>query len=289
MAILVDYSGVSLATVFSQRTSDFNPDFIRHLILNSLRMYNIKYRKDYGQMTLAVDSGSWRRDVFEQYKAARRKTREESTVDWNAVFETLNAVRDEIRDTFPYKVIGVHKAEADDVIGTVVQSFQEFGCSEPVMIISADKDFLQLQRYKNVRQWSPLTKKFISDANPHAYLLEHIFRGDTGDGVPNIKSDDDTFVSDKRQVPVSKKDIAAWCEAHRQGTLEKILPQELLRNYHRNRGLIDLAHTPNDIRDSILEEYAKPPLGSNGKILNYLISKRCNQLIGCAEEFFVTQ
>lgn len=286
MAILVDYSGVSLATVFSQRTTDFRPDFIRHLILNSLRMYNVKYRDEYGTMVLAVDSGSWRRDVFEHYKAGRRKSREQSTVDWQSVFDVLNEIRDEIRETFPYKVIAVRGAEADDVIGTIIENTTNFGSHEKICVISADKDFVQCQRYKHVKQWSPMTKKSVSHPKPHEYLLEHIFRGDSGDGIPNIKSDDDTFVAGKRQTPVSKKEIQTWLSAYEKDSLESVMTPQQYRNYNRNRTLIDLVYTPQAIADRIIEEYNKEPKGSNSNILNYLIKKRCNQLVACAEDFF---
>lgn len=72
-------------------------------------------------------------------------------MNWNEVFRILNLVREELKDNFPYKVVHMEGAEADDIIGALVQNTQEFGNHEPVMIISSDKDFIQLHKYSNVK------------------------------------------------------------------------------------------------------------------------------------------
>lgn len=286
--VIVDYSGIAIASVFSQLKSDkVEESFIRHLILNTLRMYNVKYRAKYGRMILACDGGSWRKDVYPEYKAGRRKNREESTLDWTEIFRILNKVQDEIAEYLPYNIIKIHGCEADDVIATLVTSTQEFGQYEPVMIISADKDFIQLQKYDNVQQFSPMTKKMVSDKNPAKYLFEHIVRGDGGDGVPNILSADDVFVSGTRQTPVTAKKIETWYSAYKTGSLQSVMDSNTYRNYIRNCKVIDLDQIPEDIKRNIEHTYNTLPQKGNGKVLNYLISNRCNQLVSCAEEFFV--
>lgn len=286
--VIVDYSGIAIASVFSQLKSDkVEESFIRHLILNTLRMYNVKYRAKYGRMILACDGGSWRKDVYPEYKAGRRKNREESSLDWTEIFRILNKVQDEIAEYLPYNIIKIHGCEADDVIATLVTSTQEFGQYEPVMIISADKDFIQLQKYDNVQQFSPMTKKMVSDKNPAKYLFEHIVRGDGGDGVPNILSADDVFVSGTRQTPVTVKKIETWYNAYKTGSLQSVMDSNTYRNYMRNCKVIDLDQIPEDIKRNIEHTYNTLPQKGNGKVLNYLISNRCNQLVSCAEEFFV--
>jgi len=289
--IIVDYSGIAMAALFAHGKPDgmLDESFIRHMILNSLRMYNSKFRKEYGQMVIAVDGGSWRRDVFPAYKGRRREAREdgESTVDWKAFFETLNKVRDEITENLPFKVVRVDKAEADDVIGVLVESTQDFGFGEPVMIVSSDKDFKQLHRYDNVRQFSPMLKKFIDEKNPVRFLREQILRGDGGDGIPNILSPDDIFMTEGgRQTPLTAKKIEQYLVSW--DKLETILPTKEARNLHRNKMVIDLSQTPQEIKDKIMETYKACPTPSNAKVFNYLVSKRCVQLASSAEEFFVT-
>ena len=249
-------------------------------------MYNLKYREKYGRMIIACDGGSWRKDYYPQYKASRKKSREASDLDWKEIFTIVNKVRDEITEHMPYPVVTVQGAEADDIIGTLVESTQEFGQHEPVMIISADKDFIQLQKYDNVSQYSPMTKKLLNDKDPARYLYEHIFRGDSGDGIPNVLSGDTVFVDGTRQTPLSSTKMATWVTAAIEGKLETVLPEVVYRNYIRNSTVIDLSKTPENIKSAISSAYSACPNVGNSKVLNYLITKRCNMLMSCAEEFF---
>jgi hypothetical protein len=286
--IICDYSGIAVSGVFSQVKPDkIEENFIRHIILNSLRMYNLKYRDKYGSMVIACDGGSWRKDYFPEYKGARRKNREASGLDWTEIFRIINKIKDEISEFLPYAVIQHPKAEADDVIATLVETTQQFGNYEPVMIVSADKDFIQLQKYDNVQQFSPLTKKQVTDKNPQRYLLEHVFKGDSSDGVPNVLSADRVFLEEgSRQTPLRANKIEEWCKAIANDTLQAVMPDDIYRNYIRNLNVIDLSKTPDDIKAGILEAYDNRPTKGNSKVLNYLISQRCNLLISCVNEFF---
>ena len=190
-------------------------------------------------------------------------------------------VRDEIAENFPYKVIHIQNIEADDIIGTLVEKTQGFGQHEPVMIISADKDFIQLQRYPNVKQFSPMTKSLVKEADPIRYLQEHIMRGDSGDGIPNILSPDNCFVDKLRQKPISSKNINAWIQDY--NNLSTKMEQETYRNFQRNQALIDLSRVPQSKKDVIINTYDSTKTHLN--ILNYLITKRCGLLIECAEDF----
>lgn len=278
--ILVDYSGIAISNIFTQKM-DVSEHLVRHMILNSLRMYNLKHRKEYGQMVIACDGGSWRKQIYPQYKAHRKANRDDSGLDWTEFFRILTLVRNEIAENFPYKVVHINNIEADDVIGTLTEKTQNFGQHEPVMIISSDKDFIQLQQYSNVKQFSPMIKSFIKEKDPVKYLFNHTVRGDSGDGIPNILSPDNTFVDKIRQKPVSAKRVEEWYASR--SSLDTVMNQETYRNFQRNTALIDLSKVPQDKKDSIINTFdsAKPNLN----ILNYLISKRCTQLIECAEEF----
>lgn len=281
--ILVDYSGICLASIIVNKELD--EGMVRHMTLNSLRMYNKKFRDDYGQMILACDgANNWRRGYFPQYKASRRKGRWNSPFDWNEAFRIMHTIKDEIRENFPYKVIHLEGCEADDIIGTLVEHTQEFGNHEEVMIVSSDGDFKQLQRYDNVKQFSPLMKKIIVDDNPRLNLQEKILTGDAGDGVPNVLSHDDTFVNGERQVPLSKKKKQTIIEDLAEGEL--LYAASWYRNYQRNETLIDLTKTPQDLKQKIINNYEEQdPWNNKGKVFPYLVSKRMNQLIESVQEF----
>ena len=284
--IIADFNGIALGAIITQK-AQVEENLIRHIILNSLRMYNKKFRDEYGQMIIACDHSSWRREVFPQYKFKRRESRDQDDTAveyWNEVFRILNMVRDEIKDNLPYKVLHIERCEADDIIGTLVHETQEFGKHEPVMILSADKDFVQLHRFNNVRQYSPAQKKFVQEANPRMYMFEHILKGDSGDGVPNCLSGDNSFVDGIRQSPVTKKKIQYWLDNAED--LKSAMDTETYRNYQRNKKLIDLAETPEDLKNIIINTYEETKPAPKMKVLNYLIKKRCTNLIECVEEFY---
>ena len=281
--ILLDYSQIALSNIIVQKLND--ESMIRHMILNSIRMYNKRYRDEYGQMVICADGmNTWRKDYYPYYKAHRRKNREESSQDWNEIFRILHLVRDEIRDNLPYKVIHQEGIEADDIIGTLVLHTQEFGNDEPVMIVSSDKDFIQLQKFKNVKQFSPIQKKMVTDENPRTYLFNHIMRGDSGDGIPNVLSADDTFVSEGQQTPLRQTRINEWLE--QSDNLKEVMDTEVYRNYQRNKKLIDLTDIPENLQQLIINNFIEQPIAMRMKVLNYLIKKRCNQLIEVVEEFY---
>lgn len=281
--ILLDYSQIALSNIIVQKLND--ESMIRHMILNSIRMYNKRYREEYGQMVICADGmNTWRKDYYPYYKAKRKKNREESSQDWNEIFRILHTVRDEIKENLPYKVIHMEGVEADDIIASLVLQSQEFGMNEPMMIVSSDKDFIQLQKFNNVKQFSPIQKKMVKDDNPRTYLFNHIMKGDTGDGIPNVLSDDDTFVSDKKQTPLRKTRIAEWLE--NSDNLRDFMDDVTYRNYQRNKRLIDLTEVPETIQQNIIYNYNEQKVAMKMRVLNYLIKKRCNQLIEVVEEFY---
>ena len=252
-------------------------DFVRHSVLNSLRMYRENYHDEYGELVLCCDDRhSWRRDYFPQYKAGRRTTREESPLNWTQIFGCFETLKTELREIFPYKFIQVENAEADDIIGVLCR-YQ----IEKTIIISGDKDFIQLHE-KNVQQWSPITKKLVNGENPSHYLFEHILRGDKSDGIPNILSADDSIVNGVRQKPITKKYIDNFVLHN--GELNGRTDTEI-RNFHRNEKLIDLKHTPKELSDSIWEEYRKEPKGSRANLLNFFVEKRLSNLMDSIGEF----
>ena len=254
---------------------------VRHMILNSLRMYRQMFHEEYGELVICYDSRHyWRRDFFPEYKASRRKTRETSGHDWNDIFDCLNIVKEELIEFFPYKVLEVYGAEADDIIAALCLEL-EFDNGK-TLILSGDKDFVQLQKYTNVSQYSPITKKFVNGIDPHEYLYEHILKGDVSDGVPNVLSPDNTFVDGLRQRPLSKRKISSWAGP----MCEQMLPNdETKRNYQRNRKLIDLKESPHELFLECLESYHKAPEGDRSKLLNYFINNKLRELMDNIGDF----
>ena len=264
-----------------------NEDMVRHMILNTLRMYRNKFSDEYGELVLCCDnSNNWRKEIFEHYKAPRKVQREKSDFDWNNLFVILNNIRRELQETFPYKMVYIDHAEADDIIATLVMNREEklngvVSEQEPILILSSDKDFVQLQRFENVKQYSPLKKKFLNTDNPETFLREHILKGDSSDGIPNFLSADDTFVSEKRQKPLSKKKLSVWCELDP----EHFCEGEMLRNYQRNEMLIDLTRVPANLQEQIMSSYHEQPTNGRSKLFNYFVKHKLKNLMENISEF----
>ena len=270
---------ISLASVMMHlnitKRDSVDVGMVRHMILNSLRMYRQSYFREFGELVICYDSKHyWRRDYYPEYKANRKKTRNNSGHDWDNIFECLNTIKQELKDSFPYKVLEVYGAEADDIIAVLCNEL-EFDNSN-TLILSGDKDFIQLHKIKNVKQYSPITKKYINGEDPKEYLYQHILKGDSSDGVPNVLSPDNTFVDGLRQKPLSKKKIVEWAGP----MCEQFLPNdEIKRNYQRNKKLIDLTQSPEELSLECINTYKDAPNGDRKKLLNYFIKNRLNDLM----------
>lgn len=282
--ILIDMNQVLIASVMQQINSNpkvkLDENLIRHMVLNSLRSYVKQFKQKYGDVVICCDSKSyWRKEVYPFYKANRKKDRDKSGFDWNLIFETLNKIRDELKLYFPYKVIDVEGAEADDVIAVLTGRYAQH---EEILILSSDKDFVQLQKYPNVTQYSPILKRYIKADDPIAYVKEHIIRGDRGDGIPNFLSADNVFALGERQKVINSQKLSEWLKMSPE---DICINESMARNYKRNQMLVDLDFIPERIREKIVETFdnttKKPRVG----LLNYFMEKNLKNLIEVLDEF----
>jgi hypothetical protein len=255
-------------------------DLVRHMILNVIRTYVKKFKEKYGpEVIIACDNKNyWRRDIFPEYKASRKKTRDASGHDWTSIFEVLGKIKQELKDHSPYKVIDVDTCEADDIIAVLTMKYSS---TQNVMILSSDKDFAQLQRYPNVEQYSPILKKSIKEPLPLLQLKQLVIRGDKGDGIPNILSKDDVFTTGGRQKPITEAKIINWLNQEP----KEFCNEEMLRNYSRNEMLIDLTKIPDGLVEKILDRYDSVKPKSKNEFMNSMISNRLKNLIEVIDEF----
>lgn len=273
--ILLDLNPIVIANVAMHGKSavEISEDLIRHMIFNSVRAVLNKYKREYGELIICCDNyrtQNWRKKVFPHYKANRKAGRAASKIDFKLVHTMIDKIKNEIRENDLYRIIEIDGAEADDIIGHLASN-----ATEPTLIVSGDKDFLQLQSNKYVRQYSPIFDKMITTDDPIMFLHDHILRGDRGDGVPNYLSPDDCFVSKSRQKVLTKKKLA-----------QTSMNEEETRNYKRNQMLIDLAMTPNSIREEIDSYMAEPKRTIKKQdLLNYFIKNGLNALIRDLDQF----
>ena len=280
MPILVDFNQIAISNLMISlkmgHIDNVEEGMLRHMILNSLRFNRNKFNENYGELVICCDGrNTWRRDVFPYYKRNRKESRAASGYDWALIFEILNTIKDELTEHFPYKVVHLDRAEADDIIAVLARNWID----EKVLILSGDKDFMQLQKYENVSQYSPVQKKYLRVKNPQEFLFEHIARGDIGDGIPNCLSKDSTFVSGDRQVPVTKKRLAEWMEAgevnYKNGEV----------GFARNQRLIDFDYIPEDLEKEIVEEYIKAETPDRRGLFDYFVHNKLSKLMENIQEF----
>ena len=288
--IIVDLNQIMISNLMVQingrNAVELSEDLVRHMILNSIRGINKKFRKDYGELVIASDGKhSWRKQIFPNYKANRKKNREKSGHDWETIFDVINRIKSELIEFMPYKLLEVETAEADDVIAVLVRRMERIvgpNHTKKILIVSGDKDFIQLHN-DNVKQYNPILNKYVGkDETPGIYIREHILKGDRSDGVPNILSDDNVFVEGRRQRPLSKKKINELICA---GFLYNALNDEEQKNYDRNRKLIDLTCIPQILEEKIKSEFDNIKVATRDKILNYFISRKLKTLIEVIDEF----
>lgn len=299
--IIVDFNQTAISTLMAElagRTDvEIRKDLIRHMIINAIRSYKVKFGAEFGELVIACDNRKyWRKDKFPYYKASRKKARQDSGFDWKLIFDTLSEIRAELHQVFPYQVIDVEGAEADDVIAVLAAWTQTndlknsaglFGEPEPqpLLILSGDHDFIQLQKYKNVSQFSPIHKKWIKpDQSIQHYLMEHIIKGDKGDGIPNILSADDTFTTDARQRPITTKKMEPWLSINPDEFITHV-DTETARNFQRNRYLIDFDYIPDTIRNNIIGAWQNQPRKDKSQLLNYFMEHKMKNLIDSLGDF----
>ena len=277
--IIIDFNQVMISNLMMQLGNHTNipidEGLFRHMVLNSLRSYRQQFGNKFGDMVIACDDKNyWRKQHFPYYKANRKKTRDASEINWTHVFEVFNKIKSELREFFPYRVIQIESAEADDIIATLVLNADS---SEDILILSGDKDYIQLHKFSFVNQYDPTRKKWISHNDPQKYLFEHICKGDSSDGIPNILSDGDTFVSNKRQKPLTQKKIDQLYNDYSD--------QQYAISFERNKQLIDLSMIPVHIKEQVLSKYDEESGKDRSKIFNYFIKYKLKNLMENLGEF----
>ena len=281
--IIFDFNQVAISNLMEQIGSSKTPvdeSLVRHMILNTIRTYVKRFKDSHGpEIIIACDNKKyWRREIFPHYKAGRKKAREASGHDWSTIFDCLNKIRDELKVNSPYKVLDVDSAEADDIIAVLALKYSS---TQKIMILSSDKDFAQLQKYPNVEQFSPILKKSIKEPFPSAQLKQLIIRGDKSDGIPNILTKDDVFVTGGRQKPITEVKIIGWMNQEP----KEFCNEDMLRNYARNEMLIDLTRIPESLKEAILHTYDEAKGRTKQEFMNYMIANRLKNLLEVIDEF----
>lgn len=301
--IIIDYSSTAIATLTGGfmdelNTSDYEKveNIARHAILSTIKSFKKRFSDKFGdKIVIAVDNKHyWRRDYFSAYKHGRKKAREESGINWEFVHKAMDATKKDLIAHFPYIVIDVDGAEADDVIAVVstttlrqtsdVFSLFDDGEPEKTLVITTDKDMSQLLIHKHIKIWNPrLQKQITLDEKPEMFLKRLILTGDSGDAIPNVFSVANSFVDGIRQKPATEKkmqpllDAKQWCDA--------TTDQALIDRIEQNTVLIDFARIPKWVQQNIIAAYNQPNTKNKMDVMKYLISKDMKLMLKDLEQF----
>jgi hypothetical protein len=284
--VLVDFAGIAIGSVLGQlnRGEVLSENLVKHIVLNNIRTYRNRFpESEWGRLIVCLEGRSWRRDLFPEYKAARTTNKSKDKYDWTEIYRILDIVSSDIKENFPYAVIQVSNAEADDIIGALtIEEMGKLG-ADKIAIVSADKDFIQLHTLGEVIQYSPMQDKMVKEEDAGRYLFDHILKGDSTDGIPNANSPDNTFTDKIRQKPMRKKDMDTYWENRNayQGGMDDLV----YRNYMRNKKMIDLHEMPKDVYNSSIDQLDTYKYPMRGKVFSYLVENKMNMLIECAGEF----
>ncbi len=219
----------------------------------------------------------WRKDVFPHYKASRKTNRDKQVDNFDRVYALMDYIKEELLEYTDYLVIENEKAEGDDIVATLAIQFNIM----PNVIISKDHDFTQLLDYTDVKIFNPATKTFIQELNPKEFLKSHIITGDRGDGIPNVLSDDDCFVADKKQKTLSKQKIQDLLTL----SVDDWLESEYKDNWVRNHTVVDLRNTPKYIQDEIIALYQQQLPRNGKKLFNYFQKYGLTNLMESMRDF----
>jgi 5'-3' exonuclease len=284
---LLDFSQLGVSTILGvgkEPTNEYyltNEQLCKHLIYNKIRAYNQKFSNQYGDMVICLEGkNNWRYESFQYYKHNRKTTKAEDVETWTELYRVLEATVNDLIEFFPFAVLRVNRTEADDVLATLARYI-----NEPNIIISSDKDFMQLLSLPHVSQYDPRTEAMKKlDVTPEQYILEHVLGGDRSDGIPNILSPDNFFLcaDGVRQKSITKK----YKEEFIGRLKNKELTNEEVKNFKRNSKLINLSEIPKEIKVAILEQYSRYEIKGNHKtLLNYFIENQYTAFVECVNEF----
>lgn len=258
--------------LYEANKPDFDMDIrkIRYVILSSIRGAFSRL-KQFAPLVVCCDNGSWRKDYFPFYKHKRRVVQNEGPVDWLEVHFMLKQLQAEFSDHMPFVTLSVEGCEGDDVICHLARKAAN---TERVVIYSDDKDFRQLQVYKNIFQFSHRNKEYLTEDDPAGYLATQVLKGDAGDGVPNILSPDDAFtIEGFRSIAITQKIKDAFIGNTEEEFMDILENDPKFRNVrdnlekknlsiedvpkyiNRNRHLVDFTFTPQVLKDEIESEF----------------------------------
>ena len=231
--VLIDVSNLTMRCLFSQMPGPEEQEFSIFKLTFMASFMKLLKTLEPERVICLQDSESWRKQVYPEYKANRAAKREQSVVNFDVFFPVLEKFINDIADSFKnIPFVKIPYAEADDCIATIVKNHPDWD----IINVSSDRDFYQLFKYPNYRQWDAMKHTFIEGLDPDVELMVKILTGDSSDNIPGLKRG----IGPKRALKIINEDVNQWIEN------EKLQPE-----YERNMKLISFDCIPKEIELAI--------------------------------------
>jgi len=263
-----------------------NFDLVTHIFLQKILRLKSEFKVKSMDVFLCFDhKNNWRKEIFPNYKESRARARRESDINYENFFKFLDVFQEELKENFPFFTFKKLRLEADDWIACFAEYFNKIG--EDTIVISTDKDFHQLQKFPHVRQYNHVKHEMFKDPDPKFSLQLKVLCGDSGDGIPNILSPDDVFITEgTRQKKFGEKKATAAILENKPIEVWAFENGHTV-NYKRNNELINFEYIPEDIKEDIILEYVNyKKIGSDiFKLNGYFKSRGLKALANRLSEF----
>lgn len=272
--LLIDFSNLAMRCLFSLPFDPLDENFNRWkiLMMGSLKKTLIKFNPD--KVIFCLEGhNNWRKLVYTDYKANRvyGPPTDANHIDFDIFFGEMQRFIESF-STFltNAQFLSVDRCEADDLIGVIVKSHPEWN----ITCQSSDRDFYQLYKYSNYKQYDGIKKKIIEVLDPKMYLLEKVITGDAGDNVPKLK----TGIGQKRAAAIINSS---------DGLDEWLKKENLEKEFERNMKLISFDCIPEEISFNInkaVNDWNSIPFDPK-KTMNFLIENKLTAMFDDFEVF----
>jgi hypothetical protein len=189
--LLIDMSNMLYRAFHAniKENDDILTSMCHHSALMSMQYLYNKYKPD--EIVAIFDSHSWRKDytkygaiTHKPYKGNRRKDLTQKEKEQFEVFDGhIEEFYEYLRDYSALIVLKRNMLECDDIMAGFVDKYTD----DKHIIISSDKDFIQLLNHPNVALIEPEHEKARSLADwnfdSEFFMFEKCLRGDAGDNV----------------------------------------------------------------------------------------------------------
>lgn len=285
--LVLDVSNLLYRSFYANRDSDdmTTAGLAHHQALALLNKYYRKYRPQ--KLFMTFDRSNWRKvyTLSEEcksgkvYKGHRRQNMTPSEqVKYEKFCAHLKEFEQIMREhtsviCLASEGVNGRGLEADDLISGVVQKFHN---DHDVVIVSSDKDLMQLLRFTGVLLIDPATdeQRTLEEYNGDAdyFMFEKCIRGDAGDNVgsayPRVRS---TKIKIAYDDPYERENMMQTTWTDQDGNSRSVRTL-----FEENKLLMDLFSQPDDIK-VLINDTIDRAMENPGKYSHFHFLKFCGK------------